>query len=528
MDDRTRAPIGSINLGRLFTARTRGQEEERALVDLTSPDSPRTYTFSELNDRANQVANAFRERGLEPGDRWGAVLDNSAAFYQALFGAAKAGVVLVPFNTRVPAPDIGDQMRRAEVSGVFSDAVHLEKSRTAMDELRDDVPLYVTPVEKPVPTEEQSFEEFRSGHSTTQPEVDVGDHDILQIMFTSGTTGTPKGVKLSHQNLFTAHLQYPLSMPNFDNGDTDVQFLPLYHGAAQFSTLGAWYNQSNVVLGRRWETPAVVQAIEEYGGTHMHAASSLVKQLFTFADEKGNELQSLKSVLYGLSPLPVSMREWIMDEFDVQLSLASGQTECTGGCVWFYPKYQLTKEGNYWGVSTSINETALLDDDGELIESPDQTGEIAYRGPSVMEGLLDQEREADVFDNGWLRSGDLGVYDEDGLIKFVDRKKDVIKSGGENVSSVRVEDVLLAHPAVEEAAVVGLPHPRWSEAVTGFVVPSATIDEDDIIEHCSARLAGFEVPKRIIEVDELPLTPTAKVQKHSLREAFTGLYSSGE
>jgi long-chain acyl-CoA synthetase len=190
---------------------------------------------------------------------------------------------------------------------------------------------------------------------------------------------------------------------------------------------------------------------------------------------------------------------------------------------------QLKRFGSYWGASALINDTAVMDDAGQLL-GPGEVGEIVHRGPNVMEGYYkNPEATAEARAFGWHHTGDLGMW-VDGQMMFRDRKKDMIKTGGENVPSIKVEATLLRHPAVANVAAVGLPHPRWIEAVTAFVVlkPGAQADEAELINHCKEHLGGFEVPKAIRIVDALPMTSTGKIQKHPLRDSYRALYEDIE
>ena len=212
----------------------------------------------------------------------------------------------------------------------------------------------------------------------------------------------------------------------------------------------------------------------------------------------------------------------LIDEICPNFALCSGQTEMYSITTMFKPEQQLQRFGPYWGISAYVNETAIMNDEGRLL-SNEEIGEIVHRGPNVMLGYYKDEqatRNAQAF--GWHHTGDLGMFDSDGQLLFVDRKKDMIKSGGENVPSLKVEEVLLRHAAVANAAVVGLPHSRWSEAVTAFVLlkPGADIAADDLNSHCRDHLGGFEVPKKIVVLETFPMTSTGKIQKALLREAY--------
>lgn len=242
------------------------------------------------------------------------------------------------------------------------------------------------------------------------------------------------------------------------------------------------------------------------------------------------DLSSLRTCLYAMAPMAESLLRKLIQSFCQNFMLASGQTEMYPLTVAFRPEEQLRRFGSYWGVSSVLNDTAIMDDDGRLL-GRGEVGEIVHRGPNVMQGYYrDPEATARARAFDWHHTDDLGLWDQDGQLLFKDRKKDMIKTGGENVPSVKVESVLLQHPTVANAAVVGLPHARWIEAVTAFVVlkPGAVAAEAELIEHCKAHLGGFEVPKAIRVLNALPMTATGKVQKPPLRERYADLYRGPE
>jgi len=238
-------------------------------------------------------------------------------------------------------------------------------------------------------------------------------------------------------------------------------------------------------------------------------------------------LSSLRLCFYAMAPMAENLLRRLIEAFCPNFTLGSGQTEMYPMTVMFRPEEQLRRFGPYWGTTSILNDTAIMDDNGRLL-GPGEVGEIVHRGPNVMEGYYkNPEATAEARAFGWHHTGDLGIWDK-GLLMFKDRKKDMIKTGGENVPSIKVESVLLRHAAVGNAAAVGLPHARWIEAITAFVVlkPGASADEAELIRHCKEHLGGFEVPKAIRVLDALPMTATGKVQKHPLREQYRELYTA--
>jgi len=248
--------------------------------------------------------------------------------------------------------------------------------------------------------------------------------------------------------------------------------------------------------------------------------ASLYRQMAERDDFEEYDLSSFRRAVYALQ----MSDEGLLDRFDVPFVKLFGMTETASVTAVLHPADQPEKLGSI-GYPAGNVEVALMDEGGTLLEAG-EVGEIVYRGGQVMDGYFrEPERTREAFEHGWFHSGDLGRFDKDGFLWFVDRKKDVIKTGGENVSSVEVEDTLRAHPAVAEAAVVGLPHERWDEAVTAFVTPrDDDVTEAELLEHCKSELAGYKVPKSVVLIESYPTSASGKIRKHELREAYEDHY----
>jgi long-chain acyl-CoA synthetase len=229
-----------------------------------------------------------------------------------------------------------------------------------------------------------------------------------------------------------------------------------------------------------------------------------------------------------MTPMDQRTLEESIKTFNADFMLVTGQTECFPTTNVFHSEWQLKKHGNYWGESTLAVDTAVMDDEGNFLP-PETEGEIVWRGPGVMKMYLKNDKDTNISRKyAWHHSGDLGYFDKDGLLVFVDRKKDIIKSGGENVASIKVERIILDHPEVKAVAVIGLPHDKWIEAITAFVVPvkNSNLTENDILLLCKEHLGNFEIPKKVVFLDELPKTTTGKLEKYKIRTQFGELYKS--
>ncbi|MGB9847570.1 MAG: class I adenylate-forming enzyme family protein, partial [Desulfotomaculales bacterium] len=335
----------------------------------------------------------------------------------------------------------------------------------------------------------------------------------------------PKGVMISHLSVFIMSLTNAIEL-GIIRGSVGTTLMPLFHCAQQTFTTTFFHVGGKNVLFRGFDPAATLEAIERERIDVIFCLPGMYRAMLDHPGIKEHDLSSVRSCVYAMTPMDRKTLEEGIKVFGADFMLGTGQTEFFPSTNAFRAEWQLKKRGNYWGESALTVDTAVMDEEGNLLP-PGQTGEIVWRGPAAMEGYFkNPEATGESRKFGWHHSGDLGYFDEDRLLVFVDRKKDMIKTGGENVPSVKVEQILLSHPRIESAAVVGLPHERWSEAVTAFVVPKkgTQLTEEDVIAFCKKELGGFEVPKRVVLLEELPKTATGKVQKHVLRERYRELY----
>jgi long-chain acyl-CoA synthetase len=488
-----------------------------------APEQDEELTFEAFNRRANRTAHAFRERGLEKGDRLAIIGGNSLQFLTAYFGALKAGIIFTPINPEITAEDIGYELDHSEADALLVDDVLYPKVEPLVAERDVDIlaAIKVGDEDSPVP----SFHEVIDGQAPTEPAVEIHDEDLAQIMYTSGTTSRPKGVLLSHKAITTGSLNVSAS-GDLTRNDVTSCVMPLFHCAQLTMVKGAMHVSATTVVRRSFDPDGFLEDVEQRDLTWSFMLPAMYNGLLARPDIEDRDLSSLRYCLYAMAPIGNETLEQAIETFDADFALASGQTEAYPPTCVYHPEWQLEKEGNYWGNAAATTDIAIMDEDGNLLDRG-EVGEIVYRGPNVMDGYLkNEEATEEAFAHGWFHSGDMGFFDEDGLLKFVDRKKDIIKSGGENVSTQKVESILLDHPAVEELAVIGIPHERWGEAVTAFVIPAegADADTEDIREYARERLAGFESPKAVEFVEELPKTATGKIQKFQLAEREAEYY----
>ena len=369
---------------------------------------------------------------------------------------------------------------------------------------------------------------WMAGPDASEPLVEINDDDPLQLMYTSGTEARPKGVTLTSRSLIA---QYVTAIVDGGMSETDVEAhaLPFYHCAQLhcFFTPDIYLGATSVILGGA-EPATLLQTIETEQITKLFCPPTVWISLLRHPDFEKRDLSSLRKGYYGASAMPVEVLKEISKRLpELRLWNFYGQTEMAPVATILKPHEQLTRLGSAGRAGLNV-ETIVVDDSDQPV-APGEVGEIVHRSPHAMAGYWqDPERTAQAFKNGWFHSGDLGVIDSDGYLAVVDRKKDMIKTGGENVASREVEEILFAHPAVAEVAVFGISHPYWVEAVTAALVlkPGAGVEAEELIAYARTRLAGYKVPKYLVVVDSLPKNPSGKILKRELRETHAHLAAS--
>ena len=503
-----------------------------------------TLTYRQADQAANQVAHALLARGLQRGDVVLLFCENSVEAFLAKIGIAKAGLVAAPLNPMM-APDLVTAMiDLVEPKLAIVDADLWPKAEEPFA-AKDLAAAVMIALGGPPAPGSVSFSDFIAGQPVTEPDVEIHADDIWEILFTSGTTALPKGVMISHACSYSAGFGFALSLTRGLKLESDLKvgtYLPMiYHVGDQPFTYSVFLCGGTLVLGRRPNHEHIAEMIAQERVTALWAGSPAMVRAVDAALTARPELDasSLTVIVYGWAALPpatlASMKRHCGE--DLCAFEIFGQTECIP-CHRFWPDewpelYAATApQQNYVGIPSPILGSTVLDPDGnDLAGQPGVAGEAVYRSPGVMAGYYRDEAATEhAFRFGWFHSGDSCAYDDDGLRIMLDRYKDIVKSGGENVSSLRVEAVLAQHPDVAKSAVVGLPHARWGEAVTAVVVlrAGAGATEDDLIKHCRAGLAGYETPKSVVFAADLPETVGGKVLKYRLRAEHAGHYRDAD
>ncbi|TMW71576.1 class I adenylate-forming enzyme family protein [Alteribacter natronophilus] len=482
-------------------------------------DGGQNISYFQLDRMANQFGNYLLKSGYQKGDAIATICGNSSDFVVAMFGIAKAGLVWVPVNPGVSLREKNYILKETQAKMLIGDADLISSDLTEFKELCERV-LVIGELDS-----EQTFVDVFSDEDENEPEVEIEDRDTAQIMFTSGTTGNPKGVLISHLAVYVSSMSNIIEM-GLKSSDTATAMMPMFHCAQHTFTVSFLNIGATSVIIRKFEPASLMKTIQDHKITWTFGLPIMYKAILHHPERKQYDLSSLATCMYAMAPMDKTTLERCINELGADFSLGTGQTEVYPATMLFKPEEQLRRFGSYWGGSALINDTAVMDEEGNLLPSG-QIGEIVHRGPNVMTGYLNNEEETrNSRKHNWHHTGDLGYWDEDGQMVFVDRKKDLIKTGGENVASIKVEQVLLTHEKIANAVAVGLPHEKWNEAVTAFVVPKTgeTLSEDEIIQFCKERLGSFQVPKAAVITEELPMTTTGKIQKHILRQTNKDLY----
>ncbi len=479
-----------------------------------------TLTFSEFDTAVNQCANALTARGLVKGDRLALVSHNCWQFATLHYATARLGVILVPVNFGLGAEEIafildhsGSRMVVAEDALVPTVAKAMELSGLA-DATRGYISTGAT-----TPAEGwENVDDWISGDATA-PEVPVADDDPLRLMYTSGTESRPKGVLLSSKSLISQYVSCVID-GGMAGDDIEIHSLPLYHCAQLdcFLSVDVYLGATSIILPAP-DPASILETIESRNVTKLFCPPTVWISLLRHPDFDRRDLSSLRKGYYGASAMPVEvLRELSQRLPDVSLWNFYGQTEMSPLATILLPHEQLERAGSAGRAALNV-ETRVVDDEDNPV-STGEVGEIVHRSPHACLGYYnDEEKTAAAFRNGWFHSGDLGIIDADGYLAVVDRKKDMIKTGGENVASREVEEAVYLLDGVAEVAVFGVPHPKWIEAVTAVIVPKAgvTLTEEQVDEHLAGVLAGYKRPKYVVFADALPKNPSGKILKKDLR-----------
>jgi len=496
------------------------------------PDAPcmildhRELSYGQVQKHCNQLAHALIEAGLEPGDRFGFLAKNSIETVIAYLAGSTAGVVPVPLNWRLAPPEWQYILDDARVKLLMAEMGFC----AGIDSVRSQLPgihSFVS-IGPETPADWQSLDDFCHGHSESSPGVLIDEQDVFYQMYTSGTTGKPKGAMLTHYSVISNAMQ---SMPYFNRvlgpGKKVLLVMPMFHAGAASTVIGSLASGSTMVIHPEFSPERLADALSNEGINVVNLVPAMIQAMLVHVpDLEQRDFSTLDVAIYGASSISENTLRRALEIFKCDFYQGFGQTE-SSACITMLSaqdhrralkgKPELLRSAGRALLGTSVR---IVDsDDREL--PPGESGEIIMHGPQMMKAYWNlPQASAEALKNGWLHTGDIGMMDDEGYVYVQDRIKDMIVSGGENVYPREVENVLFEHPAVADAAVIGLPDETWGEAVTAVVVlnPGTSLEVDELITYCRGKLGGYKIPRQVRILDELPRNPSGKVLKKDLRE----------
>lgn len=476
-----------------------------------------TWSYREFMDRVDRVAGGLRAGGVSEGDRVGFLAFNHPTFLEVMFACARIGAIFVPLNFRLTGPELSFIIGDAGVHTMVVGPDH----RQVVDSIRGEIPvgrwIGVEGAESGwEPYDALLAAEAIEGLTPLDPDA------TALIMYTSGTTGHPKGAMLSHANFWWNNVG---ALHGGDTLERDVTlvFAPLFHiGGLNVTTLIALQKGAHVVLHRHFDPGAAIEAIQRHRITTLFGVPAMFLFMSQHPEFDDADLSSIRLAICGGAPVPEPLMKRYAS-IGVPFSQGYGLTETAPGLTIVSEEFAESKLGSA-GRPMFFVDMKIIDADGATITEPFVKGEICARGPNIMKGYWNRPEAtaAAVDDAGWFRTGDAGYVDEDGFYYVADRVKDMVITGGENVYPAEVEEVLLDHPAITEVAVIGIPDERWGEAVTAVTTLTAgsSLTLEELRQFAGERLAGFKLPTRLEVVDEIPHNASGKMLKRQLRERF--------
>ncbi|MEU1494184.1 AMP-binding protein [Streptomyces sp. NPDC005776] len=501
-----------MHLSALLDSAVRSSARKEAVVYLD-----RRWTYEELADTARRAATVLREAGLRPGDRLAVMTYNTPAFLFAAFGAWYAGAVLVPVNHKLQSAEVARQLRHCGARLAIVDAEIGERATSA----DVDVPWLLSHPDAEAGALPADCFEARVARAEPWSGQPGPDDDIAQILYTSGTSGNPKGCVHTHRSIALTATYTAATIP-LHRDERFLVCMPIWHASPLNNwTMSTLLLGATVVLQREYEPRSMLETIQRERITALFGAPiALITPVRAVADFADFDLTSVRAWIYGAGPLDADTARQLMKAYDSDdFHQVYGMSETGPVGASLSPAEQVTKAGAIGRGGMPGVELRVVRPDG-ADAGAGETGEIWLRSDTRMVGYLDDPAAtAEVFVGDWYRSGDLGRVDEDGFVTVVDRMKDVIITGGENVASQEVEGALRGHPDILDVAVVGRPHPQWGETVVAFVVPREGTEPglDGVRTWLEPRVARYKIPRELFLRRELPRTPSGKITKHVLK-----------
>jgi acyl-CoA synthetase (AMP-forming)/AMP-acid ligase II len=486
----------------------------------------REISYRAARERTNQIAHALLAEGLAPGARVAFLAKNTPEFVLFYYGAAKAGVVPVPLNYRLAPPEWSYIVNDSRAQILFARG----PLAAAIDPIRGELPnvkKYLA-LDAPPPAGWESYEAWVGSQLSTPPSLQVDENADVYQMYTSGTTGRPKGAVLQHRAV-TANADQLGAVAALQPGDRYLVVAPLYHAAAAVASFWIVRQGATLYIQEDFVPAEAVRAMSEEGLVGATLVPAMIQAcLVGVPDVAKRRFDKLRLMIYGASPIAVETLRRAIEVFGCGFAQGFGMTETTAAATFLLPadheRALRDKPELLLSCGRALPGTQVKIADADDREVPrGEIGEILVRGPQIMRGYWNlPEASAEALRGGWMHTGDAAVMDDEGFVYIQDRVKDMIVSGGENVYPREIEDVLFRHPAVADAAVIGVPDAQWGEVVKAIVVlrPGASATEPELVEFCRGQLASYKRPRSVDFIAELPRNPSGKVLKNDLREPF--------
>jgi long-chain acyl-CoA synthetase len=481
---------------------------------LISPDGPREITYRQLGECVNRVADSLRRHGIGKGDKVSILLPNIPEYAYIFLGAMKMGAVANPINIHLKASELQSLLAHAESKVVVTSSQFLPVLEEVWGLWEKTLPVALLDEGN----EDLSFQQAPTNPSS--PPLQVFPEDEAELLYTTGTTGRPKGVLLTHSNLL-AEAQFIVAGHKLTENDRGLCLLPLFHINAQVVNLiSGLFSGGSIILPRQFSASTFWSTLANYEATWFNAVPTIYSILLNRPKEEVEHLE-LSRVQFGRSasaPLPVSVQQAFEERFHIPIIETYGISE-TASQVTTNPREVSKRKLGSVGKAQGC-EVKIVNSDGQELPWGEE-GEIVVRGKNVMKGYYkDSKATAEALRGGWFHSGDLGYLDEQGFLFITGRLKELIIRGGENIAPREIDEVLYSHPKIQDAATVGIPDPIYGEEVKSFVVlkPGQECSEKEILDYCRQHLADFKCPKSISFLKEMPKSPTGKIIRRKLLE----------
>lgn len=483
----------------------------------------RQRTWAEVRDRVASLAAGLASLGLAESDRVGILSLNSDRYYEAIFAIPWGGYCVVPLNTRWALLENDYAIRDSGTRVLLFDDTFAEQSRQLLNDV-DELCVAVYMGEGACPDWASSFEELIAQHRPIAASTRSGD-EMAGIFYTGGTTGFPKGVMQSHRAIWASAVG---SLPDFQmhRESTYLHVAPMFHMADFAGGMGTSLSAATNAVLQSFDPGRVLETIAEQKVTHVLLVPSMIKMVLNHPQAAAADVSSLEKIIYGASPMPAATLEQCLATWPgVGLVQAYGQTELAPVATTLSAVDHLEGGSKLKsaGRPTAVSDIRIVDEEGNDCP-PGTSGEVLVRGPHTMLGYWNKPEEtARTLRDGWVHTGDAAYFDANGYLFIVDRVKDMVVTGGENVFTTEVENAIISHQAVQDVAVIGIPHPEWGEAVHAIVVlhPGRSVTEVELLDHCRERIAGYKLPKGITFREQpLPLSGAGKVLKTELRKPY--------